>query len=232
MDTRLQHVILSFPLFFLYKFRLTIISTYIIHTHTHIVCMYLLINVNLIHSHWIWQWLLKVQISYPITLTLAGWVGSYSSESLFILCFSFKGCFQEAYQSSCCETEGFSSSIFVFTFHRRRWVNASSCCDTMVVTWLTRIKKGYLPAHYPELSKWLLTIPIIIAGVALAVQKESLHSFAFLCSQLEEGIRLKSEIDEGLLLQLPAEFPSILVPLSSDDQVELCNTSSIYFFII
>nr|XP_043631361.1 uncharacterized protein At3g06530 isoform X2 [Erigeron canadensis] len=55
-------------------------------------------------------------------------------------------------------------------------------------------------------------------GVAFSVQKESLHSFAFLCSQLEEGCRLKSEIDEGLLLQLPAEFPSLLVSLSSDDQ--------------
>ncbi|XP_071732709.1 uncharacterized protein At3g06530 isoform X2 [Rutidosis leptorrhynchoides] len=55
-------------------------------------------------------------------------------------------------------------------------------------------------------------------GVALSVQKESLHSFAYLCSQLEEGIRLKSEIDEGLLLQLPAEFPSILVPLSSNEK--------------
>ncbi|XP_076945325.1 uncharacterized protein At3g06530-like [Bidens hawaiensis] len=55
-------------------------------------------------------------------------------------------------------------------------------------------------------------------GVAVAVQKESLHSFAFVCSQLDEGIRLRNAIDESLLLQLPAEFPSILVPLSSDDQ--------------
>ncbi|KAK9059672.1 hypothetical protein SSX86_020376 [Deinandra increscens subsp. villosa] len=55
-------------------------------------------------------------------------------------------------------------------------------------------------------------------GVAVAVQKESLRSFASVCSQLEEGIRLKNEIDESLLLQLPAEFPSILVPLSNDDQ--------------
>ncbi|XP_076957841.1 uncharacterized protein At3g06530-like [Bidens hawaiensis] len=55
-------------------------------------------------------------------------------------------------------------------------------------------------------------------GVAVAVQKESLHSFAFVCSQLDEEIRLRNAIDESLLLQLPAEFPSILVPLSSDDQ--------------
>ncbi|KAL8224035.1 hypothetical protein R6Q57_019510 [Mikania cordata] len=55
-------------------------------------------------------------------------------------------------------------------------------------------------------------------GVPLAVQKESLLSFASVCFQLEEGIRLKNEIDESLLLQLPAEFPSILVPLSNDDQ--------------
>ncbi|KAI3712588.1 hypothetical protein L1987_71147 [Smallanthus sonchifolius] len=51
-------------------------------------------------------------------------------------------------------------------------------------------------------------------GVAVAVQKESLHSYASVCFQLEEG----NEIDESLLLQLPAEFPSILVPLSNDDQ--------------
>lgn len=55
-------------------------------------------------------------------------------------------------------------------------------------------------------------------GVSVAVQKESLRSFAFLCTQLEEEVRLKNEIDEGLLLQLPSEFPSILVPLSSDDK--------------
>ncbi|KAK1419459.1 hypothetical protein QVD17_28628 [Tagetes erecta] len=53
-------------------------------------------------------------------------------------------------------------------------------------------------------------------GVSVAVQKESLHSFASVCFQLEDEIRLKTEIDEVLLLQLPAEFPSILVPLSSD----------------
>lgn len=55
-------------------------------------------------------------------------------------------------------------------------------------------------------------------GVAVSVQTESLRSFAFLCSQLEEGIRSRNEIDEGLLLQLPAEFPSVIVPMSSDDQ--------------
>ncbi|CAL5366770.1 unnamed protein product [Camellia sinensis] len=45
-------------------------------------------------------------------------------------------------------------------------------------------------------------------GVSVAVQVESLHSFAFLCSQL----------DESLHFQLVAEFPSLLVPLSSDNQ--------------
>ncbi|XP_023757327.1 uncharacterized protein At3g06530 [Lactuca sativa] len=55
-------------------------------------------------------------------------------------------------------------------------------------------------------------------GVADAVQIESLHSFAFYCSHLEEEIRLENEVDEGLLLQLPVEFPSVLVPLSSDHQ--------------
>ncbi|KAL6953442.1 hypothetical protein U1Q18_049731, partial [Sarracenia purpurea var. burkii] len=42
----------------------------------------------------------------------------------------------------------------------------------------------------------------------VAVQVESLHSFAFLCSQL----------DESLHFQLLAEFPSLLVPLSSENQ--------------
>ncbi|KAK2994684.1 hypothetical protein RJ640_026163 [Escallonia rubra] len=42
------------------------------------------------------------------------------------------------------------------------------------------------------------------AEFSVAVQVESLHSFAFLCSQSEES----------LLLQLLAEFPSVLVPLS------------------
>ncbi|KAI3778087.1 hypothetical protein L2E82_07103 [Cichorium intybus] len=55
-------------------------------------------------------------------------------------------------------------------------------------------------------------------GVNVAVQTESLHSFAFLCSHMEEEIRLKNEVNEGLLLQLPVEFPSVLVPLSSDHQ--------------
>ncbi|XP_047327149.1 uncharacterized protein At3g06530 [Impatiens glandulifera] len=45
-------------------------------------------------------------------------------------------------------------------------------------------------------------------GIPLAVQLESLRSFMFLCSQS----------DEGLLVQLLAEFPSLLVPLSSDIQ--------------
>lgn len=72
----------------------------------------------------------------------------------------------------------------------------------------------------------------IIAGVAVAVQKESLHSFAFVCSQLDEEIRLRNAIDESLLLQLPAEFPSILVPLSSDDQVELRRNSKMSLHVI
>ncbi|KAL4574909.1 hypothetical protein LXL04_021749 [Taraxacum kok-saghyz] len=55
-------------------------------------------------------------------------------------------------------------------------------------------------------------------GVSVSVQTESLHSFAFYCSHLEEEIRLENEVDEGLLLQLPVEFPSVLVPLSSDQQ--------------
>nr|GEW70692.1 hypothetical protein [Tanacetum cinerariifolium] len=62
-----------------------------------------------------------------------------------------------------------------------------------------------------------LSILFTDEGVAASVQRESLHLYAFLCSQLDEGIRLKTEVNEGLLLQLPAEFPSVLVPLSSDD---------------
>ncbi|KAK9292213.1 hypothetical protein L1049_020175 [Liquidambar formosana] len=45
-------------------------------------------------------------------------------------------------------------------------------------------------------------------GVSIAVQVESLHCFAFLCSQSEDG----------LPFQLLAEFPSILVPLSGKNQ--------------
>ncbi|XP_047340627.1 uncharacterized protein LOC124944422 [Impatiens glandulifera] len=50
-------------------------------------------------------------------------------------------------------------------------------------------------------------------GIPLAVQLESLRSFLFLCSQS----------DESLLVQLLAEFPSLLVPLSSDIQVKVEN---------
>ncbi|XP_059627802.1 uncharacterized protein At3g06530 [Cornus florida] len=45
-------------------------------------------------------------------------------------------------------------------------------------------------------------------GVSVTVQVESLYCFAFLCSQSEES----------LFFKLLVEFPSILVPLSSDDQ--------------
>lgn len=45
-------------------------------------------------------------------------------------------------------------------------------------------------------------------GVPVSVQVESLHSFAFLCSQP----------DQSLQCQLLAEFPSLLVSLSSDNQ--------------
>ncbi|KAI8564501.1 hypothetical protein RHMOL_Rhmol03G0186500 [Rhododendron molle] len=45
-------------------------------------------------------------------------------------------------------------------------------------------------------------------GVSVAVQVESLHCFVFLCSQL----------DESLHFELLGEFPSILVPLSSDNK--------------
>lgn len=48
-----------------------------------------------------------------------------------------------------------------------------------------------------------------LTGVSASVQVESLHSFTFLCSQSEESLHL----------QILAEFPSILVPLSSDSQV-------------
>ena len=51
----------------------------------------------------------------------------------------------------------------------------------------------------------LLKLP----GVPASVQVESLHCLSYLCSQSEEGLRV----------QLFAEFPSILVPLASDDKV-------------
>ena len=61
------------------------------------------------------------------------------------------------------------------------------------------------------------------AGVPVAVQVESLNSFYFLCT----------ELDENLNSQLLAEFPSLLVPLSSDNQVpeqllyNFCDLSSL-----
>ncbi|KAA8539764.1 hypothetical protein F0562_026456 [Nyssa sinensis] len=57
------------------------------------------------------------------------------------------------------------------------------------------------PVHF--LSKFFTE-----EGVSVAVQVESLHSFAYLCSQTEES----------LFFQLLANFPSILVPLSGDNQ--------------
>lgn len=45
--------------------------------------------------------------------------------------------------------------------------------------------------------------------VPAAVQIESLHCFTFLCSQA----------DDSLLFELLAEFPSVLIPLASDNQV-------------
>lgn len=51
----------------------------------------------------------------------------------------------------------------------------------------------------------LLKLP----GVPASVQVESLHCFSYLCSQSEEGLHV----------QLVAEFPSILVPMASDDKV-------------
>ncbi|KAK6936870.1 U3 small nucleolar RNA-associated protein 10, N-terminal [Dillenia turbinata] len=47
-------------------------------------------------------------------------------------------------------------------------------------------------------------------GVSVAVQVESLHCFAFLCSEVQST--------EGLFFQLISEFPVILVPLSSEEQ--------------
>ncbi|XP_047324695.1 uncharacterized protein At3g06530-like isoform X2 [Impatiens glandulifera] len=50
-------------------------------------------------------------------------------------------------------------------------------------------------------------------GIPLAFQLKSLRSFLFLGSQS----------DESLLVQLLAEFPSLLVPLSNDIQVKVEN---------
>ncbi|KAK3026432.1 hypothetical protein RJ639_041444 [Escallonia herrerae] len=57
---------------------------------------------------------------------------------------------------------------------------------------------------------------ISMVEFSVAVRVESLYSFAFLCSQSEES----------LLLQLLAEFPSVLVPLSSDNQDVRMNAMS------
>lgn len=50
---------------------------------------------------------------------------------------------------------------------------------------------------------------IDFAEVPAAVQVESLHCFSFLCSQL----------NDRLPFELLAEFPSLLLPLTSDNQV-------------
>jgi len=51
---------------------------------------------------------------------------------------------------------------------------------------------------------------ILFAGVSAAVQVESLQCYAYLCSLEPDNWKL------GLL----AEFPSVLVPLASDTQVQ------------
>ncbi|KAF5743615.1 hypothetical protein HS088_TW08G00200 [Tripterygium wilfordii] len=62
-------------------------------------------------------------------------------------------------------------------------------------------KSKILPGHF--LSGFFTE-----EDVAVATQVESLHCFAFVCSQS----------DDSLLFQLLAEFPSLLVPLSSNSQ--------------
>lgn len=59
------------------------------------------------------------------------------------------------------------------------------------------------PSAFDEIS------PLKLPGVPASVQVGSLHCLSYLCSQSEEGLHV----------QLVAEFPSILVPLASDDKV-------------
>lgn len=55
----------------------------------------------------------------------------------------------------------------------------------------------------------MMISPLKLPGVPASVQVESLRCLSYLCSQSEEGLHV----------QLVAEFPSILVPLASDDKV-------------
>lgn len=57
--------------------------------------------------------------------------------------------------------------------------------------------------------QFLFILCFSISGVPSSVQVKSLHCFTNQCSKL----------DGGLALQLLEEFPSTLVPLSSDNQV-------------
>lgn len=56
---------------------------------------------------------------------------------------------------------------------------------------------------------FILCLLLLLVGVPVGVTIESLRCFAFLCSHSEDR----------LLIQLLAEFPSVLIPLASDNQV-------------
>lgn len=72
-----------------------------------------------------------------------------------------------------------------------------------------------------------LSCPFYFADVPIAVQVESLCCFAHLC--VESDVRLP--------VQLLAEFPAILVPLASYDQVSIwylfiaCTTGCAFEFL-
>lgn len=66
-----------------------------------------------------------------------------------------------------------------------------------------------------------------VSGVSVRVQTESLHSFSHLCSHIKhnsdgdhaEGPNSVSHLSSRSEDQLLQEFPSVLVPLASDNQV-------------
>ncbi|KAK1577185.1 hypothetical protein Q3G72_019640 [Acer saccharum] len=93
-----------------------------------------------------------------------------------------------------------------------RWLGRLQ--DLFIFIAKSRLKDIFKEHHRHLLAKCKASLVRFLSrffteeDVPLAVQTESLHSFAFLCLQT----------DNRLLFELLAEFPSVLVPLASDDQ--------------
>ncbi|XP_022943098.1 uncharacterized protein At3g06530 [Cucurbita moschata] len=95
---------------------------------------------------------------------------------------------------------------------KEKWISMFS--DLFVLFATSRFKHvfkehlHYLVRSFKISPVHLLSRFFTDEGVPASVQVESLHCLSYLCSQSEEGLRV----------QLFAEFPSILVPLASDDK--------------